>query len=194
MTEPAERKDAEAQAPAGASKSNGAETPQAAPAESPEIQALRAEAAKAREYLDLARRTQAEFVNWQARARREREEVARYAIESFLQELLPALDGLARTLAIPAVPAGAEPVVEGVRLTEKEVLRIFAKAGVTPLEAVGKPFDPSMHDAVGWVETAEKPEGTVLEEVRRGYRIHDRVLRPAQVLVAKGAAPTEKKG
>jgi len=170
---------------------NGPATPESAPEmetlSASEVESLRAAGAKAAEYLDLAKRTQAEFINYQGRARRDREEFSKYATESILRELLPVVDTLQR---LQAAQAGVEvPVLlDGVRLTERELLRILAKSGVRPMESVGKKFDPAFHEAA---ETVEPPPGTaggdIVEEVRRGYMLHDRVLRPAHVKVARAA-------
>ncbi len=173
----------------GAAGEAAAPVPPPPPPPTPEeLDVLRAEAAKAKEYLDLAKRTQAEFVSWQQRARREREDLAKFAIENFLRELLPALDGLTQTLRLPSLPEGAGPLLEGVRLVEKEVLRIFAKAGVLPIEAMGRKFDPSIHEAAAVTEQEGAEDGTILEEVRRGWKIHDRVLRPAHVRISRPPA------
>ena len=154
-----------------------------------EVEALRAAEARAAEYLDLAKRTQAEFVNYQGRARREREEITKYALERFLLEFLPVLDGLSHTLAAPA-DADVRAVVEGVRIVEREMLRLLAKSGVRPMETMGKKFDPLFHEAVATVDAPPgTADGTVVEELRRGFMIHDRVLRPAQVRVARSAPP-----
>jgi molecular chaperone GrpE len=152
-----------------------------------EVEALRAAEAKAAEYLDLAKRTQAEFINYQARVRREREDLAKYALEKFLRDILPVLDGMSHLLQAPA-DSGAPAVLDGVRIVEREMLRLLAKSGVRPMETVGKRFDPLFHEAVA---TVDPPPGTqdatVVEELRRGFMIHDRVLRPAQVKVARPA-------
>jgi len=150
--------------------------------------ALRAAEARAAEYLDLAKRTQAEFVNYQARARRDREEFTKYAAGTILQEVLPILDSLTRLAGAPKEANGGG-LAEGIRILEREMLRVLAKSGVRPMETVGKKFDPAFHEAV---DTVEAPQGTtesvVLEELRRGFMIHDRVLRPAQVVVGRPAA------
>ena len=174
--------DTENKADSGGPADPGAEAPVT------ELEELRAAAAKAAEYLDLARRTKADFVNYQARARREREEFAKYSAENLLRELLPVLDDLQRVLAAPE--GGKVPVLlEGVRLTERELLRVLAKAGVRPMEAVGKKFDPAFHEAAEIVDAPPgTAEGDVVEEVRRGYQLHDRVLRPANVKVARAPA------
>jgi molecular chaperone GrpE (heat shock protein) len=135
---------------------------------------LRSQAAKADEYLDLARRAKADFLNYQDRVKRDRQDWTRQALEDFIRELLPAMDGFA--LAKFEDPK----LVEALRVIEREFLRIFAKSGVLPIDVAGKPFDPAFHEAVG-VEQG----GTVLAEVRRGWMIGDRVLRPASVRIVK---------
>ncbi|HZN60773.1 MAG TPA: nucleotide exchange factor GrpE [Planctomycetota bacterium] len=170
---------------------NGPATPESAPAmetvPASELEILRAAGAKAAEYLDLAKRTQADFINYQARVRREREDLVRFGTDGLLRELLPLADDLERVLA--AAEKGENPgVLEGIRLVQRELLRIFAKTGVRPIETVGRKFDPEFHEAS---ETVEAPpgvaEGSIVQEVRRGYTIHDRVLRPASVKVSKAA-------
>jgi len=130
--------------------------------------------AKADEYLELARRAKADFINYQDRVRRDKADWNRQALEGFVRELLPAMDGFSM--------AKFEDVqlLEAVRLLEKEFLRVLSKAGVTPIETAGKTFDPLYHDAV-----AMEPGGTQLEEVRRGWLIDGKVLRAASVRLVK---------
>jgi len=142
-----------------------------------ELVELRGKAAKADEYLELARRSKADFLNYQDRVRRDKSDWSRQTLEAFIRELLPALDGMA--LAKFEDPK----LVEAIRVVEKEFLRVLAKADVVPIETAGKAFDPAFHEAV-----AVDPGGTLLEEIRRGWRIGDRVLRPAAVRIVK---PTE---
>jgi molecular chaperone GrpE len=130
--------------------------------------------AKADEYLELARRAKADFINYQDRVRRDKADWSRQALEGFIRELLPAMDGF--SLANFEDPK----LLEAVRLLEKEFLRVLAKSGVTPIETAGKSFDPLYHDAV-----AMDPGGTQLEEVRRGWMIDGKVLRPASVRLVK---------
>jgi molecular chaperone GrpE len=151
--------------------------PQAADPVQAELAELRGRAAKADEYLELARRSKADFLNYQDRVRRDKSDWSRQSLEGFIRELLPALDGMA--LAKFDDPK----LVEAIRMVEKEFLRVLAKAEVLPIETAGKTFDPAFHEAV-----AVDPGGTLLEEVRRGWRIGDRVLRPAAVRIVK---PTE---
>lgn len=139
---------------------------------------LTEQASKAEEYLDLARRAKADFLNYQDRVRRDKAEWTRSALEGFARELLPALDGFA--LAKFDDPK----LLDALRVIEKEFTRILAKHGITPIETAGKPFDPNYHEAV-----AVEPGGTALEEIRRGWMIGDRALRPSAVRIVKPPTP-----
>jgi molecular chaperone GrpE len=151
-------------------------------------EALRAQAARAAEAVELLQRTRADFLNYQDRARREREEALRYGAEEFLREFLPALDSLRESVAM-AEKAGASPgVVEGLRLLEREFHRALAKCGVERIEPEGRPFDPAEHQAIGTVEVEDGRDGIVVEVVRAGYRYRDRVLRAALVRVGERRA------
>ena len=147
-------------------------------AAAPTVESLQAEAAqwkaKADEYLELARRAKADFINYQDRVRRDKADWNRQALEGFLREMLPAMDGFA--LAKFEDPK----LLEAIKLLEKEFLRALAKAGVTPIETAGKSFDPLYHEAV-----AMDPGGTQLEEVRRGWLIDGKVLRPTSIKLVK---------
>jgi molecular chaperone GrpE len=163
-------------------------TPQLESILASDLEELRASAGKAAGYLDLAKRTQADFVNYQSRVKREREEYVRFAAEGLLRELLPVIDDLQRLLATPP-GTGAPALLEGVTLIERELSRVLAKAGVRPIETDGKKFDPTYHEAGEMVDPpAGKSAGDVVGEDRRGYLLHDRVLRPARVKVARAAA------
>jgi len=133
--------------------------------------------AKADEYLELARRAKADFINYQDRVRRDKADWNRQSLEGFMRELLPAMDGF-------SMARFEDPkLTEAVRILEKEFLRVLAKTGVTPIETVGKTFDPLYHDAV-----AMDPGGTQLEEVRRGWLFDGKVLRAASVRLVKPKA------
>lgn len=144
----------------------------------PTIESLQAEAAqwkaKADEYLELAKRAKADFINYQDRVRRDKADWNRQALEGFVRELLPALDGFA------LAKFEDSKLLEAVRILEKEFLRVLAKTGVTPIETAGKTFDPLYHDAV-----AMEQGGTQLEEVRRGWLFDGKVLRAASVRLVK---------
>lgn len=135
-------------------------------------------------YLELARRTQAEFENYQKRVRRDWENERKYAALPVLTDLLPVLDNLERALQSPPSEPTAEKFVEGIRLLHKQWMDAMAKHGVAPVGVVGEPFDPNRHEAVMQQPSADYPPMTVLSVYRTGYVLHDRVLRPAQVIVS----------
>jgi molecular chaperone GrpE len=135
------------------------------------------------EYFDQLQRTRAEFVNYQKRAKTQADSDRTYAVGSLARDLLDALDNLERaTEALKATaPAG---VVEGLAMVHKQLLATLAKHGVEPIDALGQPFDPNQHEALVQQPDATRPEGTVVAELGKGYRIRDRVLRPSKVAVS----------
>ena len=145
--------------------------------------------ADTKEKYDQLLRVAAEFDNFKKRAQREIEEFRKYANESLLRELLPVVDNLERAItSTDAHDVSNACVVEGVKLTFQDILKILEKFGVKPILSVHQPFDPSFHQAMLQEEAKEVPENTVLKEMQRGYMIHDRLLRPAMVVVSKAAA------
>lgn len=138
-----------------------------------------------RELHDRLLRTAAEFENFKKRTKKEADEASTRGREQLLKELLPALDNLER--ALKHAPAG-DPLTVGVQQTEKQLLQALEKFGVVRFTALGKPFDPSLHDAIQQVETAEYPPGSVAQEFASGYLLGQRLLRPAMVAVAKAPA------
>lgn len=149
------------------------------------------------ENYDRFMRVSAEFENYKKRAAREMADFRKYANESLVRELLPVVDNLERALkSCTDDDTANHKVIEGVQMTLEEIMKVFDKFVVKPIDALGKPFDPTYHQAVMQRESSENPQNTVIEELQRGYTIHDRLLRPAMVVVSKpGAAqdsPTEK--
>ena len=138
---------------------------------------------------DRLLRALAEADNARRRAQRDAEERVRYANESLLRDLIPVLDNLDRALASARAAGGAESVVAGVELIQRELLRVLERAGVTRYSAVGQPFDPTRHEAVARVLSVDAKPDTVVAETAPGYLLHGRVLRAA--LVAVAAAPDE---
>ena len=137
-------------------------------------------------YLRLA----AEFANYKKRARREQREIRKHAAEEVAVHLLPVLDDAER--AMEQVPEGTDVSwLRGLQLTLQKLHDVLVSLGVQPIEAVGAPFDPKQHEAIGSEESTELPEGTVVSELRRGYRTHDRVLRPSLVKLARRPAGCE---
>ncbi len=134
---------------------------------------------------DSLLRTMADFDNFRRRTRQEMEEIRRIALEEFLRSLLRVMDNFERALQAAEESHSFEKLLEGVQLTYRQLQSLLREAGVQPIEAVGKPFDPNFHEAVQRVESSEHPDETVLEEVERGYMIQSRVLRPSRVKVVK---------
>jgi len=144
------------------------------------------------ELKDRLLRTAAEFENFKKRTRKEMDEAQARGREGVLKEILPVLDNLERALQHAAEK---DPLAVGVRMVEKQLLVALEKFGITRFSAVGQPFDPSVHDAIQQVETAEMPPGTVAMEFAKGYKAGDRLLRPAMVSVAKApSAPQPEPG
>jgi len=128
-------------------------------------------------------RIQADFANFQKRARQQADEVRTYAIGSLAQDVLGGIDNLER--AIEALRASAnQGITAGLDLVQKQLLDILAKYGVEPIAALDQPFDPNFHEAIMQQPSADHPEGTVVAELGKGYKIHDRVLRPSKVAVS----------
>jgi molecular chaperone GrpE len=128
-------------------------------------------------------RLYAEFDNYKKRVNKDKEELVRYGNESLLYELLPAIDNLELALKHGACDTKTG-VVQGVEITLKELQRTLEKFGLTRIEALGKKFDPAVHHAMTQVERADMKEKMVAEELRAGYRYHDKVLRPSLVAVS----------
>jgi molecular chaperone GrpE len=152
--------------------------------------ALEAKTREAEEHHDRYLRAAAEFDNARKRAAREREEYTRYASESVLREILPVLDNFERALQAARGEPAAAAVTAGVELTQRELLRVLEKFGMTPFASVGQAFDPERHEAIARVPSQGQPEGTVVDETARGYLLNGRVLRPAMVTVASSPDPS----
>ena len=153
----------------------------AAPAEpQSEVEQLRAERAA---YLDRAARIQAEFENFRKRNAKAQQEYRDYALVEAIKTLLPILDSLDNALKTNA--ASLEDFHAGIELIDKQFHDALAKLGVEPISTEGVPFDPNVHQAIQMVDTDEAEDNHVLDELQRGYRMKDRLLRPAMVRVAR---------
>jgi molecular chaperone GrpE len=134
-------------------------------------------------YLDRLARLQAEFDNFRKRNQREQVEFREYALSDTLKQLLPILDSLDRATKVEDV--SAEDLRSGVELIDRQFHDVLTRLGVEPIAAAGQPFDPNLHQAIQMVETTEIPDHHVIDELQRGYRLRDRVLRAAMVRVAQ---------
>jgi molecular chaperone GrpE len=158
--------------------------PAAEAVEAPASEGAIAELEKERdEARDQLLRTRAEFVNYQKRAKQQADADRVYAIGNLAHDLLDVIDNLQRaTDALRG--SAAEGIASGLDIVHKQFLSTLAKYGVEPIEALGQPFDPNFHDALMQQPSADHPEGTVVNELSKGYKIHDRVLRPSKVAVS----------
>ncbi len=137
------------------------------------------------EYKDLLLRKTAEFENFRKRTDRDRQAVYENAAAAILKELLSLVDDLERALNADAGPDEADAYRRGVELIHRQLLEILKRRGVSPIEALGATFDPHYHQAVGHEPAEGRREGEVVEELRRGYMLGERLLRPSMVKVAK---------
>jgi len=181
------------------SNKNLKETPEAqtpAPAENGEVEAatpvveenpfeqLQSDLGRFR---DLAMRTQADFENYRKRAIREKEEAIKYANASLIERLIPVIDNF--EFGIQAARAeGSQAVLVGLEMVSKQFQEFLASVGVETVDAEGQPFDPNLHEAVGQEASETVAEGSVIRQLRKGYKLRDRLIRPANVFVSKGKA------
>jgi molecular chaperone GrpE len=157
-----------------------------------DVEALRAELdsaqAQAAEHLASLQRTAADFANYRRRTVEDRERELGLASEQLLRKLLSVADDFDRALeAMPEELAGLG-WIEGIVLLDRKLRQLLESEGVTPIEALGRPFDPREHEAIASLPAPGVPDGQVVAEIQRGYRIRDRVLRPAMVAIATGGA------
>ena len=161
------------------------------PALTPEqIEDLKTRAARADESWDRLLRTTADFENFKKRAARERQEAIKFANESLLRKLSTVLDNfdMAWAAANESQNNSVESLKTGINLIHQQFKNVLAETGVEEIDATGKTFDPNWHEAVAQQETTESPEGLVLRQHRTGYKLRDRLIRPASVVVAKKPA------
>ena len=139
--------------------------------------------AKSEEHLYNWQRSAADFSNYKRRTDEERAQLSQFTTAILIGRLLGVLDDFDRALEnVP--PEAHDAWIEGVKLTERKLRGVLESEGVTPIEAVGQPFDPNLHEAVAHEESTEHADNEVIGEVQRGYRLHDRVIRPSLVRVA----------
>jgi molecular chaperone GrpE len=148
-------------------------------------EALAEEKTRAEEYLANWHRAQADFVNYKRRSEQEREEFGRFANATLMFNLLPSLDDIERALASLPGKLANLTWVDGIRLIERKLRASLEIQGLQAIEALGKAFDPNLHEAVR--QDAGK-EGIIIEELQKGYQLHDRVIRPTMVVVGNGEA------
>ena len=173
----------EKKVPEAEEKGSAAPSPEAASAEAETLQ----ESASA-DATDRPEEPNAEAAGAEEKPKRmarDREELAQFAAKDILKDLLPTVDNLA--LALDKAENKEDPFVQGVKLAYDGFLKTLADHGATPLDSVGEPFDTNFHDALAQLPSADVPEGTVMNEVKRGWLLHGKLLRAAQVVVSSGA-------
>jgi len=173
---------------------NGVQTPEVETASVPstdntELDALRSELeterGKAAEYLSQWQRTAADFSNFKRRNEQERSEMAKLFNASLVSQLLPVLDNFERALGLIPTDLATHAWVEGITLTEKQLRAALEKEGLSTIQAQGQKFDPNLHEAVANEQSDEHEDDTVIEEFQKGYKLHDRVIRPSMVKVSR---------
>ena len=156
-----------------------------------QLEELKKRAAKADEHWDRLLRTMADFDNYKKRAAREKQDTAKFANEALLQKLIPVLDSFDMALAAAAQNAqaqGVDSMQAGINMVYQQLKSALGEAGLEEVDAMGQAFDPTLHEAVSQRESADAAEGQVVQQLRRGYRFRDRLLRPATVIIAKPAS------
>ena len=133
-------------------------------------------------------RLTADYDNYRKRAQREKEDVRQFANQGLLEKLLPVLDNF--EMAITAVKEADPSIKDGVQMIYDQLFAVLNDSGMEPIDAMGEQFDPNLHEALSQEETSDANEGTVVQQVQRGYKLNDRLVRPARVVVAK--APVDK--
>lgn len=152
-----------------------------------ELSELQAQAAKAKEHWEQLVRTTADFDNYKKRAAREKQDAIKYANESLLQKLISVLDNfdMAVAAATNSTDASAKSLQTGVNMILSQFRNVLTEAGLEEIDALNKAFDPNFHEAISQEERADVPEGQVVQQVRKGYKLRDRLLRPASVVVSR---------
>lgn len=155
-----------------------------------QLEELKQQAAKATDNWERLLRTTADFDNFKKRVAREKQDAIKYANENLLQKLVTVLDNfdMALTAAQNGSTEAAQSLQTGINMIYQQLKTVLQEAGLEEVDAAGKPFDPNLHEAVAQKETTEAPEGQVVQQLRRGYRLKERLLRPASVVVAKAPA------
>lgn len=149
-----------------------------------DLEKLRKLAGERDQYLDMLLRNKAEFENYQKRNQKDREQERRYLAGAMALDLLPVIDNLNRALEAAKQAGEQGPLAQGVAMVQTQFFEMLKRQGITRIEAAGKPFDPNQHQAVMQQPAPEVEANTVLQVLDQGFMHHDRVLRPAKVIVS----------
>jgi molecular chaperone GrpE len=183
----------EANVPPGTNRPTADGPAEAATGVLEDLETLRNRAATAEQerdqFLALVQQTRADFENYQKRVQRDMAQERRYAQKPLALDLLSCLDNLERATAAAKQAGETGPLVQGVAMVHAQLLDTFRRHGITRIDALGQPFDPNLHQAVMQQPSAEHPPNTVVQVLEQGFMVHDRVLRPARVVVSKAPEP-----
>ena len=146
--------------------------------------------AEVEKYKDIALRAEAEMQNLRRRAERDVQNAHKYGIERLLQNLLPVLDSLEKAVEVSEAAASDDddPQLEGIRLCSKLFVDVLTREGVEALDPLGEPFDPNLHEALSMIENPDLEPNSVMTVIQKGYRLNERLVRPAKVMVSKSAS------
>jgi molecular chaperone GrpE len=154
------------------------------------ISALEAQLAQTKaeleKFRELAFRSSADLDNYRKRMSKEREEAIKFANSGFLERLIPVLDNFEFGLQAALSASSPVPILEGMKMVQKQFQDFLSSAGIEMIDATGQRFDPQLHEAISQEESDQVPDGIVIRQVRRGYKLRDRLIRPANVVVSKG--------
>lgn len=143
--------------------------------------------AELEKFRDLALRSTADLDNYRKRMSKEREEAIKFANSSFLERLIPVLDNFEFGLQAARSASSPVSILEGMTMVQKQFQDFLSSAGIEVIDATGQHFDPQLHEAISQEENEQVPEGTVIRQLRKGYKLRERLIRPANVVVSKGA-------
>jgi molecular chaperone GrpE len=165
-----------------------AENIEAEASSEPTVDSLKEEAEQLRrqadEYQQRWLRAQADFDNYRKRTLREKEDLAKYAAQQLIEQLLPVVDNFERAVETSRTHKDFESLVKGLDMVYRQFIQVLEQEGLQPIASVGEPFNPEFHQAVMQVESEEYGEGIVVEELQKGYKLKDRVIRPSMVKVS----------
>ena len=159
-----------------------------------ELTDLRKKAEERDEYIDKFQRARADYMNYQERSRKERELWRELATQDFAESVLPVIDDLSRVIAVADEAHDFQQLLEGIGMVRDSLYKVFSTRGIEPIDTDGKPFDPALHEAVMQEVDEERPEGSIAAELREGFTLKGRVLRPSQVKVSKRPDKPQSQG
>jgi molecular chaperone GrpE len=161
-----------------------------APSEDDAVESEDKLVAEVEKYKDIALRAEAEMQNLRRRAERDVQNAHKYGIERLLQNLLPVLDSLEKAVEVSEAAASDDddPQLEGIRLCSKLFVDVLTREGVEALDPLGEPFDPNLHEALSMIENPDLEPNSVMTVIQKGYRLNERLVRPAKVMVSKSAS------